>query len=831
MNKYNGLSSEEANARLKTEGYNELPASGPKNIWRIAMDVVKEPMFLLLISCGVLYMLLGDYREGAILVSATLIIIFITFYQSQKTEKALAALKNMSSPRALVIRNGSEIRIPGREVVRGDLMVLQEGDRIAADAVLEDSMNLHIDESLLSGESFPVEKLHSNSDATMSDLVYSGSLIVQGNGLATVTATGIKTEFGKIGSSLVSIKEDETSLQKEMKILIGRLFITGIALSVFVVVAFYLSGGDFIHALLNGLAAAMAILPEEFPVVLTVFLALGAWRLSKKKVLCRKPSAIETLGSATVLCSDKTGTITMNKMEVVKLYYGSEIISVSDINEKINSPALLLETAVGACQKGSPDPTEKAIEALGKLLPFRDGEELLKEYPFSREFPCMSRVLKSGPDKLPVVCSKGAPETIFELCGLSKEEIEKHSEILAKLASSGYRVLGVANAVLDDGFLPENQNGFKPEFTGLIALEDPVRPGVRQAVKECMEAGVKVVMITGDYPLTAKSISEQIGLSKDGELMSGAELNQLSDSELSKRISNVSVFARVVPEQKLRIVTAYKAANEIVAMTGDGVNDAPALKAAHIGIAMGMKGTDVAREASSLVLLDDQFDSIVSAIRNGRKIFDNLQKAMSYILAIHIPIIGLTLLPAFFPDLPVILLPLHIIFMELIIDPVCSVAFESEEEEKDIMIRPPRNPDEAFFGFRKISHSILRGLLLLILVIIVYYLSIKEGHDEKEIRAITFSALIFGNMALILTSLSKTRYVYSVLIEKNISLILILSLALLILIAILFLPFLQTTFSLSMPGIKHFLPAIFSTLALLSLLELIKFFRLKFRNR
>ncbi len=827
---YSGLSHEEANAKLTSEGYNELPSSGPKNIWRIAMDVVKEPMFLLLISCGVLYMLLGDYREGAILVSATLIIIFITFYQSQKTEKALAALKNMSSPRALVIRDGTEIRIPGREVVIGDLMVLQEGDRIAADAVLVDSMNLHVDESLLTGESFPVEKLHSKTDDSQAVLVYSGSLIVQGNGRARVTATGINTEFGKIGSSLVSIKEDETSLQKEMKILIGRLFLVGIALSIFVVVAFYLSGGDFIHALLNGLAAAMAILPEEFPVVLTVFLALGAWRLSKKKVLCRKPSAIETLGSATVLCSDKTGTITMNKMEVVKLYDGSDLISVSEISDNSKSPGLLLETAVAACQKGSPDPTEKAIEALEKFIQRGHKEELLKEYSFSRELPCMSRVLKTDSNRLPVVCCKGAPETIFELCRLSPEEIEKHSEVLATLASSGYRVLGVANTVWDGEYLPDSQLGFKPDFTGLIALEDPLRPGVKQAVKECMEAGVKVVMITGDYPLTAKSISEQIGLSKDGELMSGAELNQLSDLELGKRISKINVFARVVPEQKLRIVRAYKAANEIVAMTGDGVNDAPALKAAHIGIAMGMKGTDVAREASSLVLLDDQFDSIVAAIRNGRKIYDNLQKAMSYILAIHIPIIGLTLLPAFFSELPVILLPLHIIFMELIIDPVCSVAFESEEEEKDIMNRPPRNPDEAFFGFKKISLSVLRGLLLMVLVVIVYFLSIEEGHSEKEIRAIAFSALIIGNMALILTSLSKTRFVYSVLKERNISLILILTSALLILIAILFLPFLQTTFSISMPGIVHFLPVIYSTFIFLSLLELIKFFRLKFRK-
>ena len=438
----------------------------------------------------------------------------------------------------------------------------------------------------------------------------------------------------------------------------------------------------------------------------------------------------------------------------------------------------------------------------------------------------MSRVLKLDGSETLRVFIKGAPEAIMDLCKLKPADQTIHLKALQEMAEAGYRVLGLASTDWPDAYLPETQEGFSPDFIGLIALEDPIRPDVPQAITECHEAGVKVVMITGDYPLTAMSIATQIGLKSKGGVMTGAEMDDLSDKQLRERIASISVFARVVPEQKLRIVRAFKANKEVVAMTGDGVNDAPALKAAHIGIAMGMKGTDVARESAALVLLDDQFASIVSAIRLGRRIYDNLQKAMSYILAIHIPIIGLALLPAFFLELPLLLFPLHIIFMELIIDPVCSLAFESEQEERNIMQRPPRKTDEAFFGFKKMRSSLLQGLMLLGMVMAVYFYNIDQGHSAEETRAISFSALILGNIGLILTSLSRTRFVFSVLMERNVSLIIILSSALILLLAILFIPPLQSIFAFANPGLRHFIPALTGAFTVITLPELYKFARL-----
>lgn len=823
-----GLSSEEAKKKLNILGFNELPSAKPKTILGIAMEVMKEPMFLLLISCALLYMLLGDYREGSILLATTSIIIFITFYQYQKTEKALDALRKLSSPRALVIRDGKEIRIPGREVVPDDIILLNEGDRIAADAKILDAVNLSVDESLLTGESAPVMK---NIISNLSDshaLVFSGTLVVQGKGMAKVISTGSNTQFGKIGTSLKNIEQDTTRLQKEMKVLIRNLFIIGAFISIGVIAAFYFTRGNFIQSLLNGLAAAMAILPEEFPVVLTVFLALGAWRLSGKNVLTRKPSAIETLGSATVLCADKTGTITQNKMEIAALYDGKEFFSREVFSAKKEQLTELINAAHRASQKDSIDPMEKAIGKIHSSLKLEDisDHKLIREYPLSRELLAMTRVLKNETNNsAPIsVSAKGAPEAIFTLCKMSESETVKYLAAVHKMADQGYRVIAVANVLINNNSLPEKQHDFNFNFLGLIGLEDPIRPEVPQAIQECITAGIKVIMITGDFPVTAKSIARQIGLSAEKELITGDELKKMNEEELKKRILNVNIFARVIPEQKLRIVQALKANNEIVAMTGDGVNDAPALKAAHIGIAMGNKGTDVAREASSLVLLDDNFASIVSAIRSGRRIFDNLQKAMAYIIAIHIPIIGLTLMPAFFPGLPLLLMPLHIVFMELIIDPVCSVAFESEQEEKNIMKRAPRNPKEQFFGGKKIILSVLQGLMLLVMVIAVYFLSIREGHSEGEVRAIAFSSLIIGNIFLILTNLSKTRSFISVITERNVAVMLILSAAIVMLLLIISIPSLQHIFNFGFPGYKHFVSSVSGATIILLILEAIKYF-------
>jgi Ca2+-transporting ATPase len=810
------LTSAEASERLKLHGYNELAGAGPKNIWRIALEVIREPMFLLLIACGTLYMMLGDYREGIVLVSSILIIIGITFAQYRKTERSLEALRNLATPRALVIRDGKKVRIAGREVVPGDILVVHEGDRIAADATIVECIHLSVDESLLTGESMPVSK---NTDEG-SRAVFSGTLAVQGSALAEVTSTGMNTRFGQIGHSLQSIQDEETRLQKEMKVFIRNLSIIGVFLSIGVVVAFYISRGNFLESLLTGLAASMAILPEEFPVVLTIFLALGAWRLSKKNVLTRHSSAIETLGSATVLCSDKTGTITQNKMIVAAVAINGKIIEKTDFDTTDESLRKIIGAGCLASAHDTTDPMEKAIFALHTDMAYEKAAlDFEREYSLSKSLLMMTRAYRSNEHTNYYLTAKGAPEAVLTLCNYSNEERQQKLELVKSMAAHGYRVIAVAEAIHAGGSWPESQHGFTYKLLGLLGFEDPIRDEVPQAVAECNAAGIRVCMITGDYPATALAIAEKIGLDHKGKVLTGDELNQLPEHELSKRITETSVFARVIPEQKLLIVNSLKAAGEVVAMTGDGVNDAPALKAAHIGVAMGAKGTDVAREAASLVLLDDNFASIVAAIRSGRRIFDNLQKAMSYILAIHIPIIALTLIPAFMGELPVLLFPIHIVFMELIIDPVCSIAFESEQEESGIMQRPPRPANEQFFGRKKIAFALFKGMMLLTTVLIVFGLSIQEGHSEGEVRAIAFSALIIGNIFLILTDLSTTRSFVSVFMERSKVTLLIIGIALTLLLSTLTIPGLNFIFNFEFPGFAHFLPAIAAAGSMLMVLE------------
>lgn len=821
---HSGITENKASELLKRYGFNELPSAKSKSVGRIAFEVIKEPMFILLISCGSVYLLLGDYLEGISLLCSVSVIIFISFYQHRKTENSLAALRQLSSPRALVIRNGTEKRIAGREVVPEDIIVLHEGDRVPADAILLECNHLSLDESLLTGESVPVIKSEESENK-----IYSGTLVVQGKGIAKVTSTGTNTQFGIIGTSLQSIEQDSTRLQREMKTLIRNLFIGGAVISIGVIAAFYFTRGNFLNSLLTGLSAAMAILPEEFPVVLTVFLALGAWRLSKNKVLTRKPSAIETLGSATVLCSDKTGTITQNKMEMAALYCNGKTYSKQDFKSYEKNISYLIKLLFNASSNKSIDPMEKAIVSEHEKLQIpMEKFQLLKEYPLSKELFAMTRVLKSEKDKTIHIYCKGAPEVVFKLCRLSATDTDIYTKAVQEMAGKAYRVLAAAQSDWQNQELPEKQSDIHFRFAGLVAFEDPIRPEVPKAIKECNEAGIKVIMITGDYPATARCIAKQIGLQNDDNVLTGDELKSMSADDLQKKIKHTHVFARIVPEQKLQLIQALKANGEIVAMTGDGVNDAPALKAADIGVAMGMKGTDVAREASSLVLLDDNFASIVHAIHSGRRIFDNLQKAMSYILAIHIPIIGLVLLPAMFSWLPILLTPLHIVFMELIIDPVCSIAFESEQEEESIMNRPPRKPDELFFGWRKILFSFLKGLMLLVMVLTIYFLSIKEGHSENEVRAIAFSSLIIGNVFLILTSLSDTRNFFSVILEKNIAVLLISVIAFAILLLTISIPLLQDIFSFDFPGYKHFISSFIGSLILLLSLESIKIVRKMF---
>ena len=809
VSQYKGLSTKEVTSWRERDGYNELQGKKTRGFWTIILGVIKEPMFLLLVACGTLYMVLGDKEEGIMLLGFVFVIMGIEFYQERKSEKALEALKDLASPRAIVIRNGEEVRIAGREVVCDDILVLQEGDRVPADATVLSGVSLLVDESLLTGESVPVRK--QDWDGETEDVqpggedqpyVYSGSLVVQGHGIAKVTHIGMNTQIGKIGKALEDVEETPTKLKSEIGKMVKNLTVVSSVLCAVVILVYFLTRGNLLEGFLAGITLAMAMLPEEFPVVLTIFMAVGAWRISKINVLTRRPAAIETLGSTTVLCTDKTGTLTENKMTVAKLYNKEHFWFSKDSADFPEEYHDIIEYGILSSQVNPFDPMEKAINRIGDSFLKGTGHlhtdwEMVREYSLSKELLAMSRVFRKTSTNEMVIAAKGAPEAIFDLCHLDAGANAKFSEAVQNMASEGLRVLGVAKSVINKLVLPEVQHDFDFEFIGLIGLQDPIRKEVPAAVAECKKAGIRVIMITGDYSVTAQNIAKEIGLSNYDQCITGKELSEMSEKELDERIGKVNIFARVVPEQKLKIVNALKRNKEIVAMTGDGVNDAPALKSANIGIAMGEKGTDVAREASKLVLMDDNFGSIVAAVKMGRRIFDNLQKALGYIFAIHVPIAGLSLIPVLFSGYPLILWPVHVVFMELIIDPSCSIIFEAEKAERNVMSRPPRTIDKPFFGMRKILISCFQGFWVLVATLSVYFISLKLGYEIGETRAMTFTTLIVSNVMTILTNRSWSESIFAILRTPNPTVKWVAGGAILFIILILIIPFLQGLFQFS----------------------------------
>jgi len=803
---YIGLSEVEARDRLEKDGPNELPASRKRRFWSILFEVVREPMFLLLLACGGLYLVLGDLEEALMLLGFVVVVIGITLYQEQKTERALEALRDMSSPRALVIRDGRRQRIAGRDVVCGDIVVIAEGDRVPADGVLLAGTNVQIDESLLTGESVPVRKTVWDGVQDMArpggdglPFVYSGTLVAKGRGITRIEATGMATEIGRIGKALQVLGPEVTALQRQTARVVRNFALLGLGLCLLVVAAFALTRGSWLGGILAGLTLAMATLPEEFPVVLTIFLALGAWRISRHKVLTRRIPAVEMLGAATVLCVDKTGTLTLNHMTVTQVAVLDRTCPLPDRNADLPLDfRKVVEYGLLASPPNPYDPMERAIRELRDrgLVPadhFHDDWTLIREYPLVGRTLAMSRAWIRPGSGQALVTAKGAPETIADLCGLRPEERRVLAGRVDQMAGEGLRVLGVARAEHDPAALPESQHGFAFEFVGLLGLEDPVRPGVPEAVAECRRAGIRVIMITGDYPVTAAHIAGEIGLELDGGVITGAELDLMSDEDLRVRITKASVFARAVPEQKLRLVQALRANGEVVAMTGDGVNDAPALKAAHIGVAMGGRGTDVAREAAALVLLDDNFASIVKAVRMGRRIFDNLKKAMTFIFSVHIPIAGMSLLPVL-TGWPLAMLPIHIVFLELIIDPACSVVFEVEADESDIMSRPPRRLDEPLFGKPMVLTGLLQGLGVLALVLTVYGFVLASAGGEAKARAMSFVLMVLANIGLILANRSRTRSLLKTLRTPNAAMWWVAGSAVLFLVLAVFVPPLRGLF-------------------------------------
>lgn len=802
-----GLTSAEVRERLRTVGYNELPASNRRRMWRIVFDVLREPMFLLLLASGVIYLILGEASDAAMLLGFVFVIIGITLYQERKTERALEALRDLASPRALVLRDGEVTRIPGREVVPDDIVLLVEGDRVPADCIVLDSNHLMLDESLLTGESMPVRKTAGDPQGKLGRPggddqpgVYSGTVVVQGNGVARVRATGLATEMGKIGKTLQEEKQESSPLERETRRVVRNSASAGLIVCALVVVFYLVTRGNLLGGLLAGLTLAMALLPEEIPVVQTVFLALGAWRMSQKRALTRRLQAIQAIGSATVLCVDKTGTLTLNKMAVCKVATAGLLCDIDGVaaTELPDECHETIEYAMLASQEIPVDPMERALAELGgRALKTTEhihpDWQLVREYPLSRQLMAMSRVWKSPDGHDYVIAAKGAPEAIGDLCHLGSARMHELSERVNVMAAEGLRVLAVARARFTLSGLPQEQHDFTFELIGLVGFTDPVRQQVKSAVESCHRAGIRVVMITGDYAGTASKIGREIGLANLDVVITGPEMEEMTDAELRFRVRSANVFARVVPEQKLKLVDALKANSEVVVMTGDGVNDAPALKAAHVGIAMGGRGTDVARESAAMILLDDDFSTIVQAVRQGRRILDNLKKAFAYIFSVHVPIAGMSLLPILL-KWPLVLLPVHVVFLELIIDPACSVVFEAEPEERGVMNRPPRHLNEPVIDRRTVGLALLQGFWILLVLLAVFAVALHRGQGEAEARTLTFVTLVFANLGLILTNRSWSRTIVSSIRVPNRSLWYVLVGALAFLLLALYVPFLRGLF-------------------------------------
>ncbi|WP_207762362.1 cation-translocating P-type ATPase [Niveispirillum lacus] len=822
-----GLTQTEATARITAEGPNELPRARRRSPLRIVFDVLREPMLALLLAGGVVYLLLGSREEALILLAFACLSVGITVVQEARTERVLEALRDLTSPRALVIRDGQRQRIAGRDVVRGDVIVLAEGDRVPADASLIVAQDLSADESLLTGEAVPVRKLAGTATAATpggedQPIVYSGSLIVRGTGIACVTATGTASAIGRIGTSLSLLETETPHLQLQMRRLVIAFAALGAAVSMAVVALYGLLRGGWLDGILAGIAVGMSMLPEEFPMVLAVFMAMGAWRISRMRVLTRRASAIETLGAASVLCTDKTGTLTENRMTIAELRLPDG--AVAKVGTTL--PEAFRELVAAGVMASAPepyDPMEKAFHALAKndLRPSGTltsaARHLVRIYPLSPGLLAMSQAWAA--DNGWQIAAKGAPEAMAGLCRLNDATLARLTAQLDQMARSGLRVLGVASAT-HQGALPDDHRDFRFRFLGLVGLADPLRASVPDAVAQCRSAGIRVIMITGDYPATAQAIAAEAGLQGD-RVITGPDLAAMTDAELAIAVKDTMIFARILPEQKLRIVTALKSAGCVVAMTGDGVNDAPSLKAAHIGIAMGGRGTDVAREAASIVLLDDDFGSIVTTVRLGRRIYDNLRKAMSFILAVHVPIAGLALMPLMF-GLPILFGPMHIAFLEMVIDPVCSLVFEAETEEKGIMARLPRPPTEPLFSGPTIVWSLVQGLLVLAVTATILALAPGYGLTTDQVRGMTFAALVFAIVALILVNRSQSTSILTAITRPNRALAMVLPIVVAFLTVTLFWPSARKLFGFAALDPMYLAVPPLAGLTVLVMLELIK---------
>ena len=777
-----GLSDSEVKIAQEQYGDNAIKSDQNSAWYSLLFDILKEPMTLILIAVSIIYVLVGDLGEAAFMFVAIVAVTGISFYQDSRNQKALQELEKLNEPLSSVIRNGRLVEIPTHEITIGDLCVTEEGKMINADGNIVHSNDFSVNESALTGESMSVFKDIEHPE------IYSGTLTVSGLAIFEVTAIGAGTKLGKIGTSILSIKKEKSPLQLQIEKFVKGMAIIGIIVFVMVCGFNYFQTKDIVSSLLNGLTLAMSILPEEIPVAFTTFMALGSWKLLREGIIVKKSSVVETLGSTTVICSDKTGTITENSMKL-KAIYDAKTSSVFDENQFKNVEiSEIIQYAMWSSEPVPFDPMEKTLHRVYEhtQLDERNQYQMFFEYPLSGKPPMMTHCFKNNKNQR-IIAAKGAPEAILNVSNLSKEEKNQLKKVIDDFGLKGFRLLGVAKSNFEEDNFPKHQQDLPFEFLGFVVFYDPPKKGINTVFQQIYDAGIKVKVITGDNAETTKSIAEQAGILHAENSITGSEIAQLSETDLLQTAHDKVLFARMFPEAKLAVVKALKEDGEVVAMLGDGVNDGPALKAAHIGVAMGEKGTEIAKQAAQLILTNDDLGKLVVGIAAGRRIYTNLKKAVQYIISIHIPIILIVSLPLFLGwAFPQIFTPVHVIFLELVMGPTCSIVYENEPLEKDSMKRKPRPMTETFLNWKELSTSIIQGIIITLGLLFVYQYTYQLGGNEEKTRAMVFTTLIFSNVWLSLTNRSFYYSLLSSFRNKNNLMVYVTVLTLVILFAILY---------------------------------------------
>jgi Ca2+-transporting ATPase len=789
-----GLKTEQVIASREQNGSNAIELEEDRVFWHVLKEVVLEPMFILLLAACIIYFLVGQYQEGIIMLVSIFIVSGISLFQEYRSRNAVQALKKLSGAKAKVVRNGIVNQIAAEEIVTGDILLLEEGELVPADGSIVSANDFSLNESILTGESFTVTKTADNNNN-----VYRGTLVTSGSASVTVTAVGLKTMFGKIGLSLKEIIIVKTPLQHQIRSFVRKMVWIG-AIAFLIVVGFnYYQSGNLVRSFLQGLTLAMSILPEEIPVAFSTFMALGAFRLLRNHIIVKQPQYVETLGSATVICTDKTGTLTQNKMNIEYLYDAVAGKSIP-VNGNAELPASLIEYAMWSSETTPFDPMEKKIHDLYERTAIADRRTEFRqvhEYPIAGKPPMMTHIFQNETRET-IIAAKGGPEAILRQSNLSVKEIKHIEEQSLAYARQGYRVLGVGKGRWEEKRWPASQDEFVFDFLGLIAFQDPPKENISQTIQTFNDAGIQVKMITGDYGETALAIAGQIKLEHNSEVLTGNEVLHLTKEELQQKVKKVNIFARMFPEAKLKVIDALKENGEVVAMTGDGVNDGPALKAAHIGIAMGQRGSEVAKNAASLILSDDDLSHMTDAVALGRKIYDNLKKAIQYIVSIHIPIILIVTLPLLMSwKFTNIFSPVHVIFLELIMGPTCSIIYENEPMEAGTMHRPPRKMGSTFLSMRQLIISIIQGLMITAACLGIGYYFIQQGNNDDVTRTVIFITLLFSNIFLTLANRSFQYSIFKTITYKNNLVLLITGITLGFIVLLLYIPFVRDLFELS----------------------------------